>query len=104
MRVITVVEYCISKEHEEEPLKNFHKALNNNSNQSSTGDTGQETVRKLCQLHPNVPGTFEGPKNYTLNFPTGKHKHNLTWHDPGQVQSQISVAYQEEDQDQIYGI
>lgn len=66
--IITVVKYYI-----DENKKMNHKTIYNNLNQSSADYVGKETVRKLCQLHPKVPGTFEGPKKYILNIPAGKH-------------------------------
>lgn len=48
-------------EDEEESLKTFNEAVYNNSNQSSAGDAGQETGRKLCQLHPKGSWYSWGP-------------------------------------------
>lgn len=64
-------------EHEAESLKNLHKGIYSNINQSSAGDAGQQTVSMLCQLHPKVLSSFEGPKNYILPVPAGKNWHNL---------------------------
>lgn len=49
-----------------------HKAIYN-LNKSRADEAGKETVRKLCQLHPKVPGTFEGPKNNILNIAAGNN-------------------------------
>lgn len=64
-------------QHEEESLKTFSKAIYNHSNQSSAAAAWQQTVRKLCQLHPNVHGTSESPKNYILNLPARNSRPNL---------------------------
>lgn len=55
-----------------------HNPIYNYLNQSCADGAGKETVKKLCQPHPKVPGTSKSPKNYILSYiRAAKHKHDL---------------------------